>query len=233
MPKRKLPKKELAKPDEFISFTSRAFSFVKERRKPLSYAAGGLLLLAFAWWAWQKYQQRYEAQAALQLARASQVIVSLPGSSSPDQKAKIEEGITLLNSLAAQYSRSRSLAPALLYLGNAHYRLGQYDQAIFTYQKLLLSMPKLDPGLRALAQNALGYAHLAKNDYGTAANYFTQVGSSPAQFLKEQALFNQAQAYEKANNREKAVQAYRQIIIEFPTTPRAGLSRQRLAELKD
>ena len=232
MPKRKLPKKELTTPDEFISFTSRAFSFVKERRKPLSYAAGGLLLLAFAWWAWQKYQQRYEAQAAMQLDRASQVLASFSGSPSPDQKAKVEEGVTLLNSLVAQYPRSRSLAPALLYLGNAHYRLGQYDQAIFTYQKLV-SMPKLDPGLRALVQNALAYAHLAKNDYGTAANYFTQVGSSPAQFLKEQALFNQAQAYEKANNREKAVQAYRQIIIEFPTTPRAGLARQRIAELKD
>lgn len=236
MPKRKIAKKELVRPDEFLSFTTRAFNFVKDRRNQFAYAAIGLVLLAFAWWAWQKYQQRYERQAAIQLNQASQLIAtaflpSPPGSTSTNQKAKIEEGIAALNSLLAQFPRSRLMAPALLYLGDARYRLREYDQAIFTYQKVL-DLPKLDPGLRALTYNALGYAYLAKNDYATAANYFSQASSSPTLFLKEQALFNQAQAYEKANNLNKAREAYRQLVREFPTTPRAALARLKLAAFK-
>lgn len=236
MPKRKLAKKELAKPDEFISFTTKAFAFLKKRRNQVAYAAIVLAALAFAWWAWQKYQQNYERQAGMQLARASQLFASVlvppaGGAQPQNQKSKIEEAIAALNSLVGQFPRSRALTPGLIYLGNAHYRLGNYDQAISIYQRAL-TRKDLDPDLRALVHNALGYASLAKGDYTAAASYFSQAAASPAQFLKEQSLFNQALAYEKLGSLDQAGQAYRQLILEFPTTPRAALARQKLAALK-
>lgn len=226
MPKRRLPKKELKKPDEFITALSRTYSYILERRGLFLFLALVIAAALAGRWAWRAYQTSYYRQAATLFAQAT-LNLTLPVN--PQEKEKLPKAEADLTSFVNRFPRSRLAPSALLYLGNIQHQLGKYDQAASSYQRLLATS-RLDIYIQALARNGLAHTLLAQKKFADAATQFSAVASLPNSPLKELALFNQARALTNAGKPAEASQVYQQIVNQFPDSPLASFARQAMAK---
>jgi TolA-binding protein len=225
MPKKRLLRKDLKQPDEFISFTSRSLQYISEHRQLFFIAGAAILALVVGSWAWHAHQVNYRVRAAAQLAQATD---SYSAALVDKDTVKLEKAETELQSFLSSYSKSRLFDLALFYLAHTQFHLGKYDSAIDAYTKLLGPDPS-QPTIASLAHNGLALTLKAKGEYVKAANHFAQAAQLPGSFLREQALLNQARVLAAAGETEKAKQIYQQLVNQFPDSPMARLARQRLA----
>jgi TolA-binding protein len=225
MPKKRLLRKDLKQPDEFISFTARLFQYISEHRRLLLIVIAAIMALVVARWAWHTRQVNYRVRAAAQFAQATE---SYSAALVDKDSVKLEKAETELQSFLSSYSKSRLFDLALLNLANAQFHLGKYDSAIDAYTKLL-GPEHSQPTITPLAHNGLALALKAKGEYVKAADHFAQAAQLSGSFLREQALLNQARVLTAAGETEKANQIYQQLVNQFPDSPMARLARQRLA----
>ncbi len=225
MAKKRLARKELKKPDEFITLTTKSFQFVSEHRWLFVIAIAAVLAVVVGRWGWHARQVNYQVRAASQFAQATDLYSA---SLVSQDTVKLERAETELQSFLSTFSKGDLFDLALLYLGQAQFSLGKYDPAINSYNKLLQRHPS-QPTLIALAHNGLGHTLKAKGDYLNAAQHFAQAAQLPGSFVREEALLNQARTLTSAGEPAKAQQAYQQLINQFPDSPLARLARQKLA----
>lgn len=94
--------------------------------------------------------------------------------------------------------------------GGNLYQKKQYGQALSTYQQILKDSPANDE-----AAFGAGAASYYLKDYQTAQNAFEGLSNQEGK-LQQDALFNLGNTYYRANQNDKAADAYRQAILKNP-----------------
>ena len=229
MPKRKLARKELKKPDEFLTWTARTLRFLREKWQLALALALIIVALAAGAWGWRQYQEGYEARAAIKFSQALQSYEEATFTRKPPP-GKLEGTVKAFEEVVNRYPRSQFATISLLYIGNSLYQMGRYDEAVAAYKKVA-EKGKVAPDIRALALSSLGYIYESKGDLTSASNYFRQVVALGPSFLQEEALLSQARTLEGLGKASQAAQTYRELISRFPNSTRVGYARQRLARL--
>jgi tetratricopeptide (TPR) repeat protein len=209
--RRKIIKKKLKEPDEFISITEQAFLFVKGHLKTI--ATGGIILflILLSIFLFQKWEEKKEGDAYQKFGSAMEIYQML---SSPNRETSISDYKNLLekfDEVIKEFPRTSSGKFSLLYKGNIHLHLGEFDETIKAYQAFLEKAGK-EKLYRYFAMEGLGYAYEEKKDYEKAVEAYQKVLEMGKNFQFAGAYLNMGRCYEKLGKKKEALENYKDFL---------------------
>jgi tetratricopeptide (TPR) repeat protein len=209
--RKKIIKKKLKEPDEFISFTEKAYHFITRYFKPI--IAGGVLLLfiVLAIIFFQKWEKKNEVDADQKFNLAVQLYQSVSSPSREGSPAEYKNTLEKFDEVISKFPRTLSGKLSLLYEGNIHLRLAAYEEAIKDYQAFLQKAGK-EKLYRLLALEGIGYAYEGIKNYEKALHAYQQIIKMGDSFELADAYFNMGQCYEKTGKNKEALENYRAFI---------------------
>ena len=206
--RKKIIKKKLREPDEFMSLTEGACVFIKQYLKPI--AAGGIVLfvILLSLFLFQKWEEKKEEEVSQQFDSALEIyqVLSSPyrGEGSPSEYRSVLEKF---DEVIAKFPRTSSGRFSLLYKGNIHLRLGEFDEAIKNYQTFLQKVGK-EKLYQAFGMEGLGVAYEGKKDYGKALDAYQKILKMGDHFQLGGAYLNMGRCYEKLGKKKEALENY-------------------------
>ncbi len=225
--RRRIPKKKLKEPDEFISTAARMISWTVENLKLLliGIIICALVVLSVVFWRIRARNRQFEALNSFY--RASEMLMAAEDPSSKGYQEAIDE----LERIQREYPHTGAVELAQLELGQGFLNSKQYDKAAETYRKFLDSNPR--EGLyRLLALQNLGYAYEGQGDYQKALDSFQSLVAKGESFLQPWGYLNMSRCYEKLGKREEALKTYRIFLEKFPDSTMAPIIRSKVSILE-
>jgi tetratricopeptide (TPR) repeat protein len=230
--KRKIIKKKLKEPDEFISFTDHAFRFISRHYRRI--ITGGVILgvLLGAFFLFQKWEEKKEGEAYQLFGTALQLNQMLDSpyreGSSADYRSLIEK----FDEVITKFPHTSSGKLSLLYKGNLHLKLGEFDEAIKAYETFLQEAGK-EKFYRLLAMEGLGYAHEGKKEYEKALEAYERMLEMGEGLQVANAHLNKGRCYEKLGKKKEALESYKSFLQVAPKAMMANLVSERISQLED
>lgn len=209
--KKKIVKKKLKQPDEFISFTEKAFIFITHHFKKIALGFILLLFVLLAIFLIQRWENQKEEEASRKFnfaLEAYQITTSPYREGTPKEYKNILEKF---EEVISTYPRSSSGKLSLLYKGDIHLKLGEFEEAIKTYQAFLQKTGK-EKLYRLFALENLGYAYEGKKDYEKALHSYQEVLKLGENFQWPNTYLNIARCYEKMGKNNEALENYKAFI---------------------
>ncbi len=205
---KKIIKKKLKEPDEFVTLTERAYLLISRHLKPIAGGAIIVILILLLFFLFQRWQRRNE-ETAFQMLNAA--VETYQMVSSPYQEGSAQEYKNVLEKfkeVATRFPKSSSGKLAVLYQGNIDLRLGEFDQAIQSYESFLQKGGK-EKLYRCFAMEGLGYSFEGKKDYEKAVNAYQREIESGENFQLANAYLGLGRCYERLGKSKEALENYR------------------------
>lgn len=216
---KKITRKDIRRPDSFITFTGQFLRFLDEHKTAVFLSAGLLLAVLLGIWGWQSYTRSQNLLAAEQFFDAVALY----------RKGQYQEAIESLERVKT-YRSSTYLHLAQLYQANSHLALKEYDKAAEALDKLLHEEPN-DPFLRQTAFLTLGYTHEKAGRCEEAVNAFARAQEINGP-RREEALLAEARCEVEIGNFEEALHTYRQHLSDYPASEKKTATELRIQELE-
>ena len=205
---KKIIKKKLKEPDEFVTLTERAYLFISRHFKPIAGGGTIVLILILSLVLFQRWERRNEENAFQMLNVAVETYQMV---SSPYREGSAQEYKNVLerfNEVVTKFPRTSSGKLAILYQGNIDLRLGEFDQAIQAYESFLQKGGK-ERLYRSFAMEGLGYSYEGKKDYEKAVNAYQKGIELGVNFQLANAYLGLGRCYERLGKAKEAVENYR------------------------
>jgi tetratricopeptide (TPR) repeat protein len=249
MPKdvRKLSRKELLQEDQFTVRLRSFMGFLLTNKTVIVGVLGGALLLGLVLIG-MKYQISHKgAGAAIAFGEANEAYTAPVATKEelekqqwlkkvrtfPTENEKFQAAAESFEKVSSEFGSTDQGKLALYYAGNSYFELGEYEKAAGLFQKYL-SKAGSDRGKSFidLATEGLGYSYesLGKNDEAIAA--FEKLITPERKTFRERGLFNSARLYAKSDNKAKALELYKALLTDYPSSRMARDVQQRVAELE-
>ena len=230
--KKKIIKKKLKEPDEFISFTDHAFRFISRHYKQIITGVVILGVLLAAFFLFQKWEEKKEAEAYLPFSAALELYQMLNSpyreGSPTDYKSLMEK----FDEVITKFPRTSSGKLSLLYKGNLHLKLEEFDEAIKAYETFLQEAGK-EKLYRLLAMEGLGYAHEGKKEYEKAAEAYERMLGMGEGLQVANAYLSKGRCYEKLGKKKEALESYKTFLNLAPKAMMANLVSEKISQLED
>jgi tetratricopeptide (TPR) repeat protein len=236
---KRITRKEIKQPDEFITFSARAIQFAQAHSREIIIGVASVLALSLLMWAVSAYSNKKEAQASRSLAQAQALLQPISAQAQAGQPVPAEakadpeaaaQALVLLQDVVENYKRTEASKVARILLGQRYYEQGDYDAAIDTYTAFL-KRASAKPELKAMAREGLAYAHEAKEDFAQAAICYEELSKSSLKNAQGWACLGMARCYERLGEEQKAADAYRTLLADHPQHPKAEEARANIARL--
>lgn len=205
---KRITKKQLKEPDEFITLSERAFIFIREHSKKMAGAGIALLVLIVAVVLMQIWEKKKEAEAARSYGVASEMyersVVQEREGSTQDYKevlAKYDEIIT-------KFPKTSAGEWSLLYKGNILFKQGNFDEAIKSYTVFLDQSGK-ERLFRYFAWGGLGHAYEGKKDFAKALEAYQKALEFGEGFQLADSNLNIGYCYEKLGKTKEALDSFK------------------------
>lgn len=184
--------------------------FIEDNKKSLSLGVGAIVLVVALFFGYTKlYLEPLEQEASLEIWKAQQYfqIDSL-------DKALYGDGNFLgLEDVRDQYGATKAGALADYYIGLIYLKQGDYDAAI----ENLSSFSSGDMIVSSIAQGAIGDAQTELGDVDAAASaYMKAANLNKNEFSTPIYLMKAGKAFESIENYDKAKDAYKTIMDDYP-----------------
>ena len=184
--------------------------FIEDNKKSLSLGVGAIVLVVALFFGYTKlYLEPLEQEASLEIWKAQQYfqIDSL-------DKALYGDGNFLgLEDVRDQYGATKAGALADYYIGLIYLKQGDYDAAI----ENLSSFSSGDMIVSSIAQGAIGDAQTELGDVDAAASaYMKAANLNKNEFSTPIYLMKAGKAFESIGNYDKAKDAYKTIMDDYP-----------------
>jgi tetratricopeptide (TPR) repeat protein len=244
---KKLSKKALKQPDQFVGFwqiaSARIGRFAAKNAKVLVVSISALATVAVGMVVMSWVTEGRAARASAALERVQQIAAAelAPAGSPlktdnipryPTEKERLEGALAALDG-HFKSTRGPLGDEAALVRGGLLLDLGRADEAQSTYQKLLDG--RLEARLRFLAHEGLGYALERKGKLPEAQATFAKLGSDATtlgDFYKDRARYHEARLAELQGNPAEATRIYHEVLEKNPTTSLRDEISSRLALLE-
>ncbi len=208
---KKIIKKKLKEPDEFITLTERAYLFINRQYKSIVLGGTIVLILILSFYFFQRWEKKNEedAQQIFNLTLETYQMVSAPyrEASIQDYKNILDK----LNEAITKFPRTSSGKLSMLYKGNIHLRLGEFEEAVKAYESFIQKGGK-EKLYRSLAMEGLGYSFEGKKDYEKAVNAFQKVIDLGETFQLGNAYLGTGRCYEKLGKNKEAIENYKNFL---------------------
>jgi tetratricopeptide (TPR) repeat protein len=236
---KKVSRKELKQPDEFVSFSVRVIEYARLHSREIIIGIASVVVLSLLIWAWTAYAEKKEKTASQLVAQAQslwkpsspggvaeQAEIDLSGED-PEAEGRARE---ILEGVVDNYGRTSACPVARILLGQIYYEKGDYDKAIVTYEDFLKSRNRKTE-LTALAWEGLAYSHEAKEDFTEALGCYKELTQMTLTNVQGWGYMGLARCYERLQEYEKALDAYRVLLAEQPQHPKAPEARASIARI--
>jgi tetratricopeptide (TPR) repeat protein len=208
---KKIIKKKLKEPDEFISFTEKAFIFITHHSK--SIAVGGIivLILILSIFFYQRWEKKNEGNASQLFTLAVEIYQTV---STPYREGSIQEYKNVLEKfkeVIEKFPRTSVGKLSVLYKGNLHLRLGEFEEAIQSYESFLKKAGK-EKLYNSFALEGLGYSFEGKKDYKKAINAYQKILRTGENFQMSNAYLGMGRCFEKLGENKEALENYKSFL---------------------
>jgi len=211
-PKKKISKREL-KEDALITSYVMFTSFYERNKKNISIAVTVVVVLIIASIVFLKNRADNGERAAVQLGE----VFSLYDNGQYQQAidGAPERNITGLKSIVENYGGLRAGNFARFYLANAYYHLGKYDLALEQFE----DFSPADDLLAVSRLAGIGSCYEAMGNYKEAAENFEKAAAKyPQDANAAENMSSAARNYGKAGDKEAAINLYKKIKKNYPTS---------------
>jgi tetratricopeptide (TPR) repeat protein len=213
-------KRDLEKPDEFLTLTSRLLEKIKTYWKPIS--AGGVVLVVIlvGVLAARYFSERAEAQAFVLLNQAMNHFTTERRSQDP---AKALDAVTPeFETLFTQYGDRRGGAEARLIFAQMNYLAGRPEAAVIQYEEALKLYPENSFAASAV-RSGLGYAQAAAGQNEKAIATFTALVDGQNSVFKADALYQLSLLYRKTGQETAYAKTIQTLKEDYPQFMYAGM----------
>ncbi len=229
--KRKIPKKKLKEPDEFITFTQKSILFLKDHYKKITIFSIIILLIIVSTIIYFKLEERKEIQAQKVFDQAIESY-RIAGSTSNESSLKeYKNTIEKFDKVISQFPKTSSGKISLLYKGNIHLRLGEYKEAINSYNEFLKKGIK-EKIYRVFALEGLGYAYEGKGDYNNAIEVFNKITEIGEGFEVTNAYLHLGRCKERLGRNKEAVEDYKKFLTLAPKSFQSDIIIKKISNLE-
>lgn len=227
--KKRITRKQLLKePDTFMTFSGKAFSFIRANQKQIGYGMVGLatVVLAVAVFWYVSGLSEDKAYALLNHGLSHYGEMDTGSESGGANEAAHEQ----LHRLVSEYGSTTAGKLGWYLYGDVAYGAGRYEEAIQAYEAALDAFPN-HRTLRPLIWNSLAYAYEGNQNVDGAIQCWEKVVDFAGEVAKGEAYFNLGRLYEQQTNVERAREAYSKVVEDFPDAVHADVARGKLASL--
>jgi len=213
--RKKIRKKDLKKPDEFITLSTRIIAWSRDNTRLVMGAIGGITLLilvvsgVFVFKAQREARARALYEAALALYPAS--------AAGEANAAEYTEVAAKLEEVKSHYGATAVGTNASVDLGNVYFQIGDYDKAISCYTDFL-GRTDLENSLHAPVLESLGEAYEAKGSYEDALRVYQRLARESAPVYQTQAQLYLGRVYEAMGDQSQAMNHYENYLNANPVT---------------
>jgi hypothetical protein len=248
---RSLNRKELKKPDEFVSFWTQFGSHVSAHRGKVIAIGVLVVVVGGGTWGSMVWKQHVATQETETFSRIEKTALAplLPDKAEeakepkPDDdegprfktdQERMQATITQADAFVAAHGSSGLGRRALLIKANALLRMGKGADAATAFQQL--SQGELDKGMRLVEQDGLALALEAQGQIDKAIEVYNSMVSEAQQagnFYADRALYAKARLLQKQGKGKDAEKVLREILDKMPKTSLRREIDDRLAALGD
>lgn len=224
-PKKKISKKEL-KEDALISSYVKITTFIEENKRRINIVLTSVIVIVAVIFFYTKNRNADNDKAGTELAKVfsfydnGQYQIAIEGVK--------EKNIAGLKSIVDDYGSTNAGNLARFYLADAYFNLGKYAEALKEYEDFsprghLLTVSRLN-GIGA-CQEALGnHKEAAVNFEKAASQYSNDLNAA-------ENLNNAARNYAAAGQKEQAIELYKKLKKNYPTSTFARDADRFIAQL--
>jgi predicted negative regulator of RcsB-dependent stress response len=216
---RKIRRKDLRQPDEFLTLSRQVGTYVAENRTLVLTVSGAVLFVVLAFLTYHAISVNRESRAAAAYHAAQALMAD----------RKYEAAAAAFRDLAEGYRGSSHAKLAKLEQANALLMVKRTAEAALAYQQFLDAGPPADY-LRQLALTRLAYTSEQRGDPADAATRFAAAAATLGPFTGD-AVLGEARAAQKVGETDKARALYKRFLDEYPASDRRELVMARLREL--
>ena len=227
--KKKTRKQLLKEPDEFITFTGKAITFVTGYQKQISYMLCTIVAVALVFFGYRFFAQRAETKAFSLLGQIQSKYDTLIETSS--ETAAYGQVSEAFQSIIKKYDGNAGGKLARVIYANISYDARQYEKAIALYKQSLSDF-KEDKFVYNMILSNLGHAYQRVGDEQNAAAYFEKAASATDSPVREEALFNLGLMYAKLGEAAKSQKTLQEILDNHPDSIYFDMVEEELSTLK-
>lgn len=219
-------KKELNRPDEFITMSNKALEYIKANRKKIINGVCVALAVVIGYSLYLFYSKTQEDKAFYQLSQDMAWYEKATQQSA--DAVSLEEIKKKSDAFFDDYSGTSASMLARANYAQLFFRKGDYNEAVKRYTELLGNVRR-DEGLINLALCALGQSYKALNKPEEAIRNFETLVDSSCPLKKDEALFNMGLIYESKGDTEKSRKAFSRIVDEFPDSMFKDMAKDKIS----
>ncbi len=211
-PKKKITKKEI-KEDRLVTSYFEATTWYQTNKKIVNGVLTGIVILAIVIVAYTNNVSSNNLKATTDLGKV------LPyydqGKYDLAINGNLQDNIRGLQSIVDEYGSTKAGELAGFYLANSYFSQGDYDKAL----KYYLDVDVKDDMITASALAGAGACYEAKGDNAKAASAYEKAAFRSTKDVNvPENMFHAAQNYMLAGNKEKAIELFKKVKKDHPTS---------------
>lgn len=229
--KKKITKKRLKEPDEFITFTQKAFLFISHHLKKV--VTGGVILLIIILFIifFQMWERQKEGEAYRKLGLAMELYQKAGSANRERLSSEYKNVLAKFDEVITKSPRTSSGKLSFLYKGNIHLQLDEFEEAIKAYQTFLEKGDK-DRLYRLFAMEGLGYAYQGKKDYESALRTYQKIIEMGESVQMGDSYLNIGLCYEKLGKNKEALENYKAFLKVSPKSMMTNMIMKKISHLE-
>jgi tetratricopeptide (TPR) repeat protein len=229
---KRISKKKLKEPDEFISFTEKTYIFVKHYFKNMAIAGIVVLVIILSILFYQRWEKRNEEEADRMYSSAVEMYRRAGSLYSEGSPSEFKEVLKKFDEVITKYSRTSSGKLSLLYKGNILLRLGEFDEATKSFQAFLKKAGK-EKLYQLFALEGLGYSYEGKKNYEKAIQAYQKMTEEGEGYELSNAYLDMGRCYEKLGKNKEALENYKAFLRESPKSLMANAVLRKISVLEN
>jgi len=205
---KKITRRQIRQPDEFFSTTEHLLLFVRDHLKKIVVGVGIIVVIVAAFVLFRIWEEKKENEGQQKLNLAMEMVQLVSSPYREGSPVEYKNALTKMEEIVKAFPRTSSGKFALLYKGNIHLKLGEFDEAIKAYDAFL-SQSGSERLYNLLALEGLGYAYEGKKDYGKAIEAYQRIVATDQGFQAREARLKMGHGYEKLGMNKEALENYK------------------------
>ena len=241
--KKRVIRKKMKEPDQFITFSTKAMKYINENRKELTLAIGVAVVAIIISIVIYSVLKTQKEEASFMFGQISEIMQKpvIAKEEAKEQELpegfetyetmdkKIEDAMKAINSLKDKYSSSSVSKLATLYKSSLYLQDNKIDDAVMSAELYLKEQS--DSSLNFLAQEILGYSYETKGDKEKALGMFENMSKTENKIIKAYGIYHSARILESLNKIDEAKDKYNEIVKDYADFPVKAQAENRLTVL--
>ncbi len=239
---KKLSRKDLKEPDEFIGFTTRAMGWISEQKIVLIIGASALALVILGSYGFRWYNNSKEEKASIDFIEAKKILDARvagegiePGSDQQEgsyasNDAKYKAALEAFEKVRKNHPSARTANLATYFIGDIQSHLGEYEKASESFKDYLKEEGETGE-LSAFALEGIAASLEAQGKDADAIEQYRRLTKPPFDIQPDRGLYHVARIEQKMGKTSEAIAHYKEILEKYPQTSYRREIQQRLDNL--